>query len=222
MNKLLKYSMIGVICFSIFMAVSICPVNAKMKISDQNVSIQKEYVKTDDGLILIEQTGNITLITNLDTGDIASVKRINEYESELVYPNGEMHKTRLIGEDLYLDDDIIGKVETTYEQNVASAKGINGPWIYAYSRKVASDYDKQGRDITTAIIGFIPYIGVVSNAISLIKAVVNGKPQARVYMKIDTYHDNSYRYLKDQIFVYENANYTGSQGSIWTGVRQSV
>ena len=180
-----------------------------------------EYIESNDVLYKIEKHYNETIITNLITNEVTKIVQTGEFACFISLSNGEFHSIDLKDNYLYFDNEIkVAKIEKYVEE--IQPFGMNGPWYYAYTIKCSSTYDKQGRDIVTNIIGYIPYLGVTSSVISLIVSAVGGNNQKEVYFKIDTYHDDSYRYLRDHITVYKNSDYTGSTGSYWTNARASV
>lgn len=187
----------------------------------ENIDGAIEYIESNDILYKIEKHDNETIITNLIANEVTKIVQTGEFACFISLSNGEFHSIDLKDNYLYFDNEIkVAKIEKYVEE--IQPFGMNGPWYYAYTIKCSSTYDKQGRDIVTNIIGYIPYLGVTSSVISLIVSAVGGNNQKEVYFKIDTYHDDSYRYLRDHITVYKNSDYTGSTGSYWTNARASV
>ena len=129
----------------------------------ENIDGAIEYIESNDVLYKIEKHYNETIITNLITNEVTKIVQTGEFACFISLSNGEFHSIDLKDNYLYFDNEIkVAKIEKYVEE--IQPFGMNGPWYYAYTIKCSSTYDKQGRDIVTNIIGYIPYLGVTSLA----------------------------------------------------------
>lgn len=190
---------------------------------DVGVRAEEEKVFFDDeNYSILNENNIITIIDRKNEDEKIKIIQNGEFDSTIELPNGDVHTFKLIGDTVYMDETIEVMTVQKYYEKVAISRGITGPWIYAYSYKCKSTYDAQGREIVSGIIGFIPYLGVVTGVISLIKSIVDTSDRATVYFKIDVYRDNSYRYLKNKVSIYKKSNYTGLVKTYWTHPRSVV